>query len=626
MAVPNSKTGNDQPAHDVGISLPVLGDDPRDSTTIRRSKNAPRRAIVLAIVQLLIIAHIIQWLIMGTTTTPIEPSEAMEFAKEGVINFGLIFFALALLSTLILGRWFCGWGCHVVLLQDLCGWMMKKVGIRPKPFRSRLLMWVPLLLGLYMFVWPAFYRFVILPFRDVPDVTPWQLQLALTTSDFWATFPGLLVAVPFLLICGFATVYFLGAKGFCTYGCPYGGFFAAVDEYAPARIRVTDACEQCGHCTAVCTSNVRVHEEVREYGMVVDPGCMKCLDCVSVCPNDALYFGFGRTAANKGAARNAQPKRRYDFSIREEVAFAILFAVVFFAFRGDYISFPLLMAAGVAAVLTWVLWKAWRLTRDTNARLHRYQLKLRGKVRPAGWVLAGAATLIAIAVLHSGLVNVVNAYAGWHDGRVGVSPQQVFWSRDESAIDDTVRAHAQRGVAGYERAYALAGSSWTLSRQWRGGIHMRMAWLHAVSGDFAAAETTLRSVVDDVSGQQRRHLARSLGLVLMAQPDRVEDTLAWYRRVLTERPIASPPGVILDEFMAWASAHEKTADAHEILSGRLAVEPDDWHTMRWLALLSLDRGDLDGGVELLERAVELNADDQAAQELLRMARDAIQTN
>ena len=28
--------------------------------------------------------------------------------------------------------------------------------------------------------------------------------------------------------------------------------------------------------------------------MVVDPGCMKCMDCISVCPNDALYFGFGK--------------------------------------------------------------------------------------------------------------------------------------------------------------------------------------------------------------------------------------------------------------------------------------------------------------------------------------------
>src|SRR5690606_3769498 len=120
--------------------------------------------------------------------------------KKGVVNAGQIFFVLALLSTLILGRWFCGWACHVVMLQDLCGWMMKKVGIRPKPFRSRLLMWVPLLLGLYMFIWPAFYRLVILPWRDAPASLAgdqWQISTALTTTNFWQTFPGVMVAVPF---------------------------------------------------------------------------------------------------------------------------------------------------------------------------------------------------------------------------------------------------------------------------------------------------------------------------------------------------------------------------------------------------------------------------------------------
>ena len=90
------------------------------------------------------------------------------------------------------------------------------------------------------------------------------------------------------------TVYFLGQKGFCTYACPYGGFFGLADKLSPGKIRVTDACNQCGHCTATCTSNVLVHAEVKQYGMVVDPGCMKCMDCISVCPNDALYFGFGK--------------------------------------------------------------------------------------------------------------------------------------------------------------------------------------------------------------------------------------------------------------------------------------------------------------------------------------------
>ncbi|MFB3138500.1 MAG: 4Fe-4S binding protein, partial [Phycisphaerales bacterium] len=162
MASPDSPkrsrcTGSDVKTRGT-VHLAVLDDKHKPRGIIRRSKSGKRRAIVLAVIQVLIIAHVIQWYITGRTTTPIEPSEAMEFGKQGVINAGLIFFVLALLSTLVFGRWFCGWGCHLVMLQDLCGWIMKKFGVRPKPFRSRLLLYVPLILALYMFVWPAFYR------------------------------------------------------------------------------------------------------------------------------------------------------------------------------------------------------------------------------------------------------------------------------------------------------------------------------------------------------------------------------------------------------------------------------------------------------------------------------------
>src|SRR6185295_10524645 len=104
------------------------------------------------------------------------------------------------------------------------------------------------------------------------------------------------MAVLTFVVCGGVLVYLLGSKGFCTYGCPYGAIFGIADQLAPMRIRVSDACDGCGHCTAVCTSNVRVHQEVRDFGAVVDAGCMKCLDCVSVCPKDALSVGFGAPA------------------------------------------------------------------------------------------------------------------------------------------------------------------------------------------------------------------------------------------------------------------------------------------------------------------------------------------
>ena len=323
------------------MPLPVVTAAPRPGRPVRRSRSGPRRAVVLAVIQLLIVVHVIQWLVSGRTMSPIEPSEAMETVKHGVVNAGAVFFVLALLSTLVLGRWFCGWGCHLVMLQDLCGWLMRRIGIRPRPFRSRLLIYVPFVLAVYMFIWPVVYRWGVVPIQArlhehaswVPDsgaFPPWEgFSSGLTTTDLWQTFPGWLVAVPFLLVCGFGTVYFLGAKGFCTYGCPYGGFFAPLEQLSPARIRVTDACDQTGHCTATCSSNVRVHEEVRAYGMVVDPGCMKCLDCVSVCPNDALYFGLGRPAVARGPARGREPTPAFDLTTREEIAFALVFLGTF---------------------------------------------------------------------------------------------------------------------------------------------------------------------------------------------------------------------------------------------------------------------------------------------------------
>jgi hypothetical protein len=115
------------------------------------------------------IAHLVQWLALGTTLAPIEPSESMQTVKDGIVTVGGIFFAVALLSTALLGRWFCGWGCHWVAIQDATAWALARAGIRPKPFRSRLLMWMPLALALYMFAWPLLYRFALAPWVQ-PDL------------------------------------------------------------------------------------------------------------------------------------------------------------------------------------------------------------------------------------------------------------------------------------------------------------------------------------------------------------------------------------------------------------------------------------------------------------------------
>src|SRR4030095_3835874 len=135
------------------------------------------------------------------------------------------------------GAYVLGVAWPILALQEFCGWVLKKMGLTPKPFRSRLLVFVPLIGALYMFVWPTVSR-VFSQSGDTPVIPAFTNHLV--TTQFWATFPPVAVAIPFLFICGFVTVYFLGSKGFCTYACPYGGFFVLADKVAPGRLRGYD--------------------------------------------------------------------------------------------------------------------------------------------------------------------------------------------------------------------------------------------------------------------------------------------------------------------------------------------------------------------------------------------------
>jgi len=459
---------------------------------IRKSRTSRWRATALILLNLLMIAHIIQWRIMGKTISPIEPSETMHTLQQGAINAGFIFFALAILATLIFGRFVCGWGCHILALQDFCAWMLKKIGLTPKPFRSRLLVYVPLIGALYMFVWPTAYKFFSSPEHGplIPKFTN-----HLVTTNFWATFPSVSVAIPFLFVCGFMTVYFLGQKGFCTYACPYGGFFGLADKLSPGKIRVTDACNQCGHCTATCTSNVLVHAEVKQYGMVVDPGCMKCMDCVSVCPNDALYFGFGKPTLL--VPKSNAIKKNYSVTWPEEIVGALVFLGSFLAVRGVYGLVPFLMALGCATVTTFLTLKTWRLLGANELSFYRFNLNSSGRIRTAGWGIA------AFAVVWIGL----NAHSGWvrYHEYEGDRAFQKLQIPDELALAQTNpapwlslidRESSLEGKKHFQAAsnFGLFINSEALSK---------LAWFEYLSGDAEQSVALLSQAAAHQQGQAK---------------------------------------------------------------------------------------------------------------------------
>jgi tetratricopeptide (TPR) repeat protein/ferredoxin len=505
------------------IPLPVLKDSPVREGEIRKSTTSRWRAAALITLNLIMIAHFIQWWIMGRTISPIEPSETMYTLQRGAVNVGFIFFALAILATLIFGRFVCGWGCHIVALQDLCAWILKKFGLVPKPFRSRLLIYVPLVAALYMFVWPTALRALTKP-ESEPLLPAFTNHIV--TSNFWETFPTVAVAIPFLFICGFLTVYFLGSKGFCTYACPYGGFFRIADKLSPGKIRVTDACNQCGHCTATCTSNVLVHAEVKQFGMVVDPGCMKCMDCISVCPNDALYFGFGKPAilpppqvwgGAGGGVRSGQPSpltprrgepakskmrtsglslsRNYSLTWPEEIAGAIIFLVSFLAVWDVYLLVPQLMALGCATITTFLVLKVWRLLRVKDLSFYRFNLKSAGKIQSAGLLFAAFALIWIGLNVHSGWIRYHEFQGDRAFQRIQIPDELALAQLDPTpwlTPNDREALQAGRESLGSASRFGLFTNGAALSK---------FAWFEYLSGNAEESVRLLEKTADHQQGQ-----------------------------------------------------------------------------------------------------------------------------
>jgi polyferredoxin len=308
----------------------------------RRLRNSRRRALVLVLVQVLLLAHIAHWLLTGSSLAPLEPSEASRFAREKVINPGLIVLGVAIASTLLFGRFFCGWACHFLAVQDGCAWILRRLKVRVRPLRSRALRIVPIMAFVWMFLVPLYSR---ISSGDVQHTSSeW------VTESFWKTFPGPAISIITFLIAGCYVVYLLGNKAFCNYACPYGAILGASDSFSVGRIVVDpNLCNSCMVCTKVCSSDVIVHQEIKEFGAVVDNKCMKTLDCVASCPNQALSFQLAAPAVLRSSS-NPNAQQRHPLSLTEEVVLALGFCFGFFATHDLFGAVPFLLALGFGLV------------------------------------------------------------------------------------------------------------------------------------------------------------------------------------------------------------------------------------------------------------------------------------
>ena len=577
---------SDKSDHRFRSVAPPVVEVPTEAPQPRRNF-ARWRALSLSLVYVVFAAHIIHWKMTGKTLAPLELNEVMYTLELGIITAGFLFMCFLVLGTLIFGRFFCSWACHIMVLQDLCAWILRRFRIRQKPIRSRLLLLVPPLTAFYMFIWPqivrAWHSKAFPTFHFATDREGWA---SLVTNNFWRNLPGPTVIIITFLVCGFFIVYLLGSRTFCAYVCPYGAVFALADRLTPARIRVSDKCQQCGTCTAACTCGIRVHEEVRQHGMIVNPACLKDLDCVAACPQGALRYTFSKPALLKSIKSGGRfGSLPYDLSVGEELLIGFVFIVVLLSFRGLYSRIPFLLSLGLGAIIGYFAVLTVRMFTRPNVLLATLRLKEIGRLTFAGRVFSGFAAILAVFVTHS-------AFVRYHEYLGLTQTRALRAAVGLSHTNPTTTVSAEAAATASAAAYADAAN--------------------------ADMDTLAASAFAHLKTADRRGLVRNVRvergiLTAASRLERFDDVEEYALRLLERDPNDISANLRLGQ--AWAGLG-RLADAEGLFRNVLARWPDDpgdaapalAGAHQALGGLLARRGDFAGAAEQLRATVALNPD------------------
>ena len=230
-------------------------------------------------------------------------------------------FILIIVSTLIIGRFFCGWLCPFALYMDLLTRLRKALRIPYWNLSERLnnglniLRYVILaaILVMVLFLGPLqadVWRFIIMfmgPFKSLiivflSPVEPYVAQIGEALGfDHWDTsfhdlsgtiqyFNGdQLILLTWIVFFVFTAGSFMVRLLWCRF-CPVGATLSILNRFAPfkwaplLRIhKVEEKCTKCGICKRVCPTQVTdVYEE--KGGNIASSKCLLCLRCVEMCP------------------------------------------------------------------------------------------------------------------------------------------------------------------------------------------------------------------------------------------------------------------------------------------------------------------------------------------------------
>ena len=208
----------------------------------------------------------------------------------------LILLAIAVLFTILWGRFFCGYLCAFGSVQELISWVFGHLFPRSRkvhPQFDRVMKYFKyaVLLAIVVLVW-------ILQLPVDSSLSPWGvfgMLISGNLSVMSAAVPTLGFALLMAILIGSVFV----ERFFCRYLCPLGALFTLISGQRFFKIRRKESvCSGCRLCSRNCAMGVSVHDRP-----VVESGeCIECMRCIGVCAPEALTANLNPAVAGTAAA------------------------------------------------------------------------------------------------------------------------------------------------------------------------------------------------------------------------------------------------------------------------------------------------------------------------------------